>query len=284
MKKIDLDYNIQKDLSGILSDGILDLPHLSEEAKISPITLNKILSGESLFEKEIYEKFYSFVYLKGLRLNKVKAEILKETTSKALFHGSKNGLEAITLNGSRKSCDFGYGFYLGETYEQALAFVYEKEGSSIYSFSYASDNLKIRRFQCDLEWMLAICYYRGWLTDYTSKPLIRKALKELEGIDFVIAPIANNRMFYIMRQFVDGDITVNAALHSLSASSLGLQYVFRSEKAIETLKPVEKYYISLPERKKQRELSEERTLEIDTKLHLAKREYRDGPYIEEILK
>lgn len=132
--------------------------------------------------------------------------------------------------------------------------------------------------------MLVICYYRGWLSEYVSKPHIKKMLKELDNIDLIIAPIADNRMFYIMREFVDGDITANAALHSLSASSLGLQYVFRSEKSLEALEPIEKYYISKPEWERQRKLFEERALKIDTKLRLAKREYRDGPYIEEILK
>lgn len=60
-------------------------------------------------------------------------------------------------NSQRDNCDFGKGFYLGETYNQALSFVCEKEKSSVYSFKYSLSDLKVKRFDCNLEWMLAIC-------------------------------------------------------------------------------------------------------------------------------
>ncbi|MCQ2528092.1 MAG: DUF3990 domain-containing protein [Saccharofermentans sp.] len=87
-----------------------------------------------------------------------------------------------------------------------------------------------------------------------------------------------------MAQFVDGEINADVALHSLSASKLGQQYVFKTSKAIEKLKLIEKYYLSKPEREECRKRLIERGFEIDTKLKLAKREYKTGLYIEEILK
>lgn len=87
-----------------------------------------------------------------------------------------------------------------------------------------------------------------------------------------------------MAQFTDGEINADVALHSLSASKLGLQYIFKTDKAIDKLVPIEKYYISRPEREECRTTLVERGYEIDTKLKLAKREYKTGLYIEEILK
>lgn len=57
---------------------------------------------------------------------------------------------------------------------------------------------------------------------------------------------------------------MDVALHLLSASKLGLQ--------------------SEPERIDCRKLLNERSYEIDTKLKLAKRQFKTGLYIEEILK
>ena len=87
-----------------------------------------------------------------------------------------------------------------------------------------------------------------------------------------------------MAQFTEGEINDDVALHSLSASKLGLQYIFRTDKALRNLIPVERLYLSVPEREDCRKTLNERSYEIDTKLKLAKREFKTGLYIEEILK
>ncbi len=109
-------------------------------------------------------------------------------------------------------------------------------------------------------------------------------LKKIEDVDVVIAPIADNKMFYVMSQFAEGEINADVALHSLSASSLGLQYIIKTEKALKKLIPIEKYYLSGPDREDCRKSLIERGYEIDTKLKLAKREFKEGLYIEELLK
>ena len=87
-----------------------------------------------------------------------------------------------------------------------------------------------------------------------------------------------------MSQFAEGEVNVDAALHSLSASSLGLQYIIKTERALEKCIPIEKYYLSAPEREACKKTLIERSYEIDTKLKLAKREFKEGLYIEELLK
>ena len=201
-----------------------------------------------------------------------------------MFHGSKDGLSEVTISGSRENCDFGKGFYLGETYHQVLSFVCEKEKSCVYSFRYSLTDLKIKKFECNLEWMLAICYYRGTLKEFHSNSMISQIVSDIEAADVVIAPIADNKMFYVMAQFTEGEINADVALHSLSASRLGLQFIFKTEKALQNLVPIEKLYLSNPEREDCRRALNERSYEIDTKLKLAKREFKTGFYIEEILK
>ena len=105
-----------------------------------------------------------------------------------------------------------------------------------------------------------------------------------ETADVIVAPIADNKMFYIMSQFTDGEINADVALHSLSASKLGNQYIFRIDKAMRNLTAIEKYYLCVPEREDCKASLIERGFEIDTKLKLAKREFKSGLYIEEMLK
>lgn len=283
MITIDCHYNLKEDILFILETEKINMLELSERTGISRTTLNEIEKKNSARE-DVCEKIYSYIYRNRYRINSVKEELIKEKYGTVLFHGSRDGLSTVTTTGSRNNCDFGNGFYLGETYNQALSFVSEKDGASVYSFRYSLENLKIKKFECNLEWMLAICYHRGTLEQYKSNQTIQNIVVETNTADVVIAPIADNKMFYIMSQFTEGEINADVALHSLSASKLGLQYIFKTDKALSNLIPVEKYYLSKPEREDCRNRLVERSFEIDTKLKLAKREFKTGLYIEELFK
>lgn len=283
MLKIDIDYRVEDDIEFIMESENINYLEFSKRTNISRTTLNEIKKGRNT-RNDVCEKIYSYAYDKKYRINSVKEELIKEKYRTVLFHGSKEGLSNVNVDGSRDNCDFGKGFYLGETYQQALSFVCEKENASIYSFRYCLDNLKVKKFDCNLDWMLAICFYRGGIKEYASNKRIKKIIEEVENADVIIAPIADNKMFYIMAQFMDGEINADVALHSLSASKLGLQYVFKTDKAISNITPIEKYYICKQERMDCKKKMIERGYEIDTKLKLAKREYRTGLFVEEILK
>lgn len=277
-----VNYQIKEDLESIIYSEKSDIETCSKETGVSKATIHEILKT-NVTTKPVYEKIYSYAYKIGYRLNIVKEEFLKESGKTILFHGSKNGLDYIDAHGSRINCDFGDGFYLGETYSSTVSFVCENENSCVYSFEIDLNGLKILKYNCSLEWMLAICYFRGFLKRFKANEMIIEMLKKINDADVIIAPIADNRMFYIMSLFANGDINDNVAIHSLSASNLGNQFVIKTDKALEKLKVIERYYICKEEKQYYIEQLNQRTDMIETKLKLAKREYKDGAYIEEIL-
>ena len=279
-----LQYKIKQDLEFVMSAEQKNIDEIAKSTTISRTTIYEILHSKNI-ATSVYEKFYSYIYNNGYRINSVKEDLLKETSiKKILFHGSKRGLENISIEGSRKNCDFGQGFYLGETYEQALSFVCENKQSSVYSFGCTLENLNVLEFNCSLEWMLAICYYRGTLGVFSDSTIVKEIIQKINDADVIIAPIADNRMFYIMTLFAEGEINSNVALHSLSASKLGKQYIFKTQKALKQIVPVEKYYLCQEEQDDTIKKLSMRTLEIETKLKLSKREFREGLFIEELLK
>ena len=279
-----LRYKIKEDLEFIMGAEQKNIDELSKLTGISRNTIYEILDTNRT-TSSVYEKFYSYIYNIGYRINSVKEDLLKETNfNKVLFHGSKNGLDRICPEGSRDNCDFGKGFYLGETYEQALSFVCENKNSSVYSFICTFEGLNVLEFDCSLDWMLSICHYRRTLKGYDNSLKIQELIQKIEDADVIIAPIADNRMFYIMTLFAEGEINADVALHSLSASKLGKQYIFKTKRSIERIKTVEKYYLCQEEKNDSIAKLSKRTLEIETKLKLAKREFRNGLYIEELLK
>lgn len=281
--KVNCEYKIKDDVGFILEAERINKSELSEATRISRATLDSI-QNKSVASDEVCEKLYSYVYGQNYRLNSVKEELIKEKYGNVLFHGSKYGLTEVSVSGSRDNCDFGNGFYLGQTYNQALSFVCEYDKASVYSFVCSFDGLKVVEFGCSLDWMLAICFFRGTIKEYAESNMVQTIAKRIADADVVIAPIADNKMFYIMSQFAEGEINADVALHSLSASGLGLQYIIKTERALRKCVPVERYYLSVPEREDCRKALIERGYEIDTKLKLAKREYKDGLYIEELLK
>ena len=147
MLKINCNYKISEDIGFILESEKINTVELSDKTKISRTTLDEITKKNKTTDG-VYEKFYSYVYENKYRINSVKEELIKEKYKDVLFHGSKNGLSEVTATGSRDNCDFGKGFYLGETYNQALAFVCENEKSSVYSFRYSLNDLRIKKFDC----------------------------------------------------------------------------------------------------------------------------------------
>lgn len=107
----------------------------------------------------------------------------------------------------------------------------------------------------------------------------------MEGIDYIVAPIADNRMFEIIDSFIDGEITDVQCQHCLSATNLGNQYVFITQKAIDQITLLEKCYLS--EQEKEFYLTsrlESFKMNLD-KVKLVRKQYRNqGEYIEDILK
>lgn len=278
-----INYQINSDLQIFMASELLNIDELAKILNLSKNTLYEVLNGMDV-NKEVNEKICSYFYNCGYRFNQAKENILKEENKLVLFHGSKSGLRIVSNDGSRSNCDFGKGFYLGESFYQALSFISDFDESSIYSFYLDIEDLNVYRFKENIEWVLAICYFRGKLDKYKNNKIIKDIIKKVNSADVIVAPIADNKMFHIMDLFIEGEINVNITLHSLVKASLGNQYVIKSNKALNKLTVIEKYYVSNLEKEEALNKLINRVNDIDENLKLNKRKYREGQYIEEILK
>lgn len=279
-------YLIKQDISTACDSLNISEAEFSSKAQIPLRTLQQsYIKGCS---NEDAEKIYSTIYKSGLRLNESKAELYAECLKEKdvlLFHGSKSGIESIASNGSRSNCDFGNGFYCSQLYKSALCFIENYDFSSIYLFSIDLSGLSYATIPASLDWMLIVCYFRGMLEPYKNHEVLKKSLEKIADKDVIIAPIADNRMFQIMREFGEGNITDEQAIHALAASRLGNQVIFKTERALQKLKFLERLYVPQLEREKSLRDTIERKNVIDTKLRLAKREFRNrGMYIDEVFK
>lgn len=132
--------------------------------------------------------------------------------------------------------------------------------------------------------MLTIAYFRGKLKKYENSQKIKSLIKKLDKIDYIIAPIADNRMFQIIDSYIEGEITDKQCRHCLAATNLGDQYVFRSNNAVKQVKIVERCYLCNDEKEmnQTKRLGDNKISE--SKIKTAKIQYRGkGQYIDEIL-
>ena len=245
-------------------------------------------NGDSQMSLNVYKKICDYAFENNINLNKIKAQLYIEESkkSKILFHGSKGGIDGnISYLKGRENNDFGKGFYCGESYEQSASFVSMYDKAYIYMLEFDPSNLEYVKFDVDTEWMLAIAYYRGTLNEYKDSKIIKKITDKIKNADYIIAPIADNRMFRIIDTFIAQEITDEQCRHCLAATNLGYQYVFLNDKAIKNIKILEECLVCDKEKEHYKNMRVNELKESDEKVKLARIKYRGkGKYIEEILK
>jgi serine protease inhibitor len=150
-----------------------------------------------------------------------------------LYHGSNIIVETPSLDFSRKTLDFGAGFYTTSSREQASQFtriiMRRRQGNtqwvSVYDFDEESTkkNLDILRFQeAD----------RNWL-DF----VIANRFDRYEGkkYDIIQVPVANDDVYPTILLYESEDLTIDEALNRLKSRRLFDQIALCSGKALSLL-------------------------------------------------
>ena len=283
-----MSYNLPQDIRSIREILGLSQADLASALGTEQATISRNESALSSPSRELLEKVYGFAFQRGIRLNRLKEMIWKESIPAGhilLFHGAKTFIEGpVRIDAGRVDTDFGQGFYAGETYEQAVSFVSGFEKSSVYLIDFDPGSLKCTHFSVSQDWMMAVAYFRGGLSQYEDHPLIRSIVRKVRSCDYVIAPIADNRMFQIIDSFISGEITDEQCNHCLAATNLGNQYVIVSEKAAGHIRLIEHCYLPENEKTYYRSIRSSETKLGNDKVKLARIQFRGkGRYIDEIL-
>ena len=285
-----MNFMIAQDIESVLEITGLTMESLANELGVSRVSVSNWINCKTEISENHMKMFYTYVFSKGIRLNKIKEQFYREDmisdNEVLLFHGAKTKIEgSLRLDCNKRINDFGNGFYCGESMEQSAMFVATQINSSLYMLKFNPTDLTCRRFNVDREWMLTIAYYRGRLEEYKESETVKQLAATKTGIDYIIAPIADNRMFEIIDCFIDGEITDVQCQHCLSATNLGMQYVFISEKALSNITLLERCYLTASEKDAYLKARQESFKMNMDKVKLARKQYRNcGEYIEDILK
>lgn len=284
-----VNYRIGEDVQLIREMLNLSRQQFAKKIAVDMTTVERWETEKTDATEENIESIYTFALNHNIFINEIKAQLYyEELTNKnklVLFHGAKKRIDGeIDIEHSKSNNDFGKGFYCGESFEQSSLFVSGFDTSSVYILGFDPQNLSSIEYKVNQEWMLTIAYFRGRLNGYENHPIINKLIRKLEGVDYLIAPIADNRMFRIIDSFIEGEITDEQCIHCLAATNLGFQYVFKTEKALSQVKIIERCYLCSKEKEKYqiKRLADNKL--GDAKIKMARRQYRgQGQYIDDIL-
>ncbi len=283
--------NISKEVTIIRELLSITQEELAKEIGVAYETINRWENDKNEIEMNNVNKLYNYAFKKKVYINNIYEQLYLEEYQakerKVLFHGCKKSGIAfpLDLGYSKVNNDFGVGFYLGETYNQAASYIVNGNSPFVYVFHLDTNELNITHFAVNREWMIAIAYFRGWLDEYKNNNYVKKIIAKVNNSDVIIAPIADNRMFDIISEFVRGEITDLQCEHALAATNLGMQYVLKTTNSLERLEFIKVLYVSdlekdkiIDQRLKMSNLSQD-------KVRVARIEYRSkGKYIDEVLK
>lgn len=201
-----------------------------------------------------------------------------------LYHASKSGIIGDIKPISRNKCDFGSGFYMGTEPLQPLTLVCNERSPVFYTLSFDMSELKVLYVGAGIEWAMLIAYYRGYMDYAVGTPVYDHYAHLADGYDVISGCIANDRMYQVLPNFFDGNITDTALLGSLSALQLGYQYVAISPNACTKIQILEERPLHPLELLILRDTSAARRKEGLTLADRIVREHRrDGRYFDEIM-
>lgn len=157
-----------------------------------------------------------------------------------LYYGTNKPFEQIDLSKSKPNKDFGKGFYLTSDKQQAIDMAKAKidqqgEGEVIvYAFEFdttflSSGELKVKSFDTySEEWALFILANRN---NFATTPI--------HDYDIVIGPIANDRVGFQLRRYIDELIDLETLVRKLTyMKGITIQYFFGTPSAISKLKRI----------------------------------------------
>lgn len=149
-----------------------------------------------------------------------------------LYHGSNTVVEKPKLLPLARALDFGAGFYLTTSFEQAAKWaqttVLRRSGGvpavSVFDFDEeALAALKILRFPAaDADWLRFVARNRTLRLDDS-------------GYDVVAGPVANDNTMPVLNLFFSGTYTEEEALRRLLPQRLKDQYAMKTEAALAAL-------------------------------------------------
>lgn len=264
----------------------------ADALRVSFSTVNRWENGKVIPNQLAQRSVYEFARSKEIpvadmvyeKIRNIEAAVPLQEGRQLLYHGSKSGISGAIAPVSREHCDFGRGFYMGTIPEQPLTLISGFERSRFYVLSVDMRGKRVLHIQSDIDWAMLVAFYRGRMQSIKGSAFYRKYEEMSEKKDFLVGSIADDRMFFVLDNFFQGNITDTALIASLSALKLGEQVVAVTQNACDAIRIEKEIELSFLEKKALQDASERnRTQGIALADDICKKYRREGLFFDEIL-
>ena len=154
-----------------------------------------------------------------------------------LYHGSNVDIESIDLSRSSVGKDFGCGFYLTASKEQAERMSRRRArlyGGEMVVSSFEFDEKAAREAGMNIK--VFESYSKEW-ADFILANRKNDTRTQIHVFDIVHGPIANDDVGYQIRRLLAGLITIETFLNELKfKEGVTYQYFFATERSVQFLK------------------------------------------------
>ena len=158
-----------------------------------------------------------------------------------VYHGSDHIIEVPVYNGSKRTNDYGYGFYTTESIDLAKewacadnrdgfanCYEFDLEGLSVLNLNAPEYNI--------LNWLAILAKYRtywqnGSIAEEAKDYLQQHFFIDPSGYDVIIGYRANDSYFSFAQDFVSGTIPLSKLSEAMRLGKLGEQIVLKSQEA-----------------------------------------------------
>ena len=158
-----------------------------------------------------------------------------------VYHGSDHIIEVPVYNGSKRTNDYGYGFYTTENIELAKEWACSDNRDG-FANSYEADfsslsvlNLNTSEYNI-LNWLAILAKYRtywqnGSIAEEAKDYLQQHFFIDPASYDVIIGYRADDSYFTFAQDFVSGTIPLSKLSEAMRLGKLGEQIVFKSREA-----------------------------------------------------
>ena len=166
-----------------------------------------------------------------------------------VYHGSDHVIEVPVYNGSKRTNDYGYGFYTTESIDLAKewACADNRDGfANAYEASLAGLsvlNLNAPEYNI-LNWLAILAKYRtywqnGSIAEEAKDYLQQHFFIDPTAYDVIIGYRADDSYFTFAQDFVSGTIPLSKLSEAMRLGKLGEQIVFKSREAFSNIRFIE---------------------------------------------
>ena len=153
-----------------------------------------------------------------------------------VYHGSDTIVDAPRILESNRPLDFGGGFYVTTSKEQA------KSWAIRVAFRNANENRCVNKYEFDLA--LAESEVKVIVFETADEKWLDFICANRQGMntgeyDIVIGPVADDKVYRVVVEYENGDVDKDTALKKLKVEKLCNQILFHTEKSLSYLKYIE---------------------------------------------